>query len=49
VGKIPRGIVALRAAHVAKEQRVAYPLLRLLPFLEKDPGRQRVGVMTPHL
>jgi hypothetical protein len=32
-GAAARRVVALRGPHVAKEQRIAYPLLRLLPML----------------
>lgn len=32
-GAAARRVIALRRAHVEREQRVAYPLLRLLPFI----------------
>jgi hypothetical protein len=36
-GVAARRVIALRRPHVEKEQRIAYPLLRLLPMLGKGP------------
>jgi hypothetical protein len=36
-GPAARRVIALRTRHVEKEHRIAYPLLRLMPMLGKDP------------
>jgi hypothetical protein len=46
-GAAARRVIALRTAHVAKEQRVAYPLLRLLPFLEKGTVEPWMAELLP--
>jgi hypothetical protein len=46
-GAAARRVIALRTAHVAKEQRVAYPLLRLLPLLEKGKAEPWMAELLP--
>jgi hypothetical protein len=46
-GAAARRVIALRAGHVAKEQRVAYPLLRLLPMLEKGAVEPWMAELLP--
>jgi hypothetical protein len=46
-GAAARRVIALRTAHVAKEQRVAYPLLRLLPLLEKGGAEPWMAEVLP--
>jgi hypothetical protein len=46
-GAAARRVIALRAAHVAKEQRVAYPLLRLLPLMEKGTVEPWMAELLP--
>jgi hypothetical protein len=46
-GVAARRVVALRAPHVAKEQRVAYPLLRLLPLLTEGKAEQWMAELLP--
>jgi hypothetical protein len=46
-GAAARRVIALRGAHVAKEQRVAYPLLRLLPLLEKGKAEPWMAELLP--
>ena len=40
-------MIALRTAHAAKEQRVAYPLLRLLSLLEKGKAEPWMAELLP--
>jgi hypothetical protein len=46
-GAAARRVIALRTAHVAKEQRVAYPLLRLLPLLEQGKTEPWMAELLP--
>jgi hypothetical protein len=46
-GAAARRVIALRAPHVAKEQRVAYPLLRLLPLLEQGKAEPWMAELLP--
>jgi hypothetical protein len=46
-GAAARRVIALRAQHVAKEQRVAYPLLRLLPLLEQGKAEPWMAELLP--
>jgi hypothetical protein len=46
-GAAARRVIALRTAHVAKEQRVAYPLLRLLPLLDKGKAEPWMAELLP--
>lgn len=46
-GAAARRMIALRAAHAAKEQRAAYPLLRLLPLLEKGKVEPWMAELLP--
>jgi hypothetical protein len=46
-GAAARRVIALRTAHVATEQRVAYPLLRLLPLLEKGTVEPWMAELLP--
>lgn len=46
-GAAARRVIALRTAHVEKEQRVAYPLLRLLPMLEQDKAEPWMAELLP--
>jgi hypothetical protein len=46
-GAAARRVIALRAPHVAKEQSVAYPLLRLLPLLEQGKAEPWMAELLP--
>jgi hypothetical protein len=46
-GVAARRVIALRTAHVDKEQRLAYPLLRLLPLLEKGAVEPWMAELLP--
>lgn len=46
-GAAAKRVIALRAPHVEKEQRIAYPLLRLLPMLENGPVEPWMTELLP--
>jgi hypothetical protein len=46
-GVAARRVIALRTPHVAKEQRVAYPLLRLLPLLAQGKAEPWMAELLP--
>jgi hypothetical protein len=46
-GRAARHVAALLAPHVAKEQRIAYPLLRLLPMLVDGKAEPWMAELLP--
>jgi hypothetical protein len=46
-GAAARRVIALRRAHVEREQRVAYPLLRLLPMLDQGKVEPWMSELLP--
>jgi hypothetical protein len=46
-GAAARRVIALRRAHVEREQRVAYPLLRLLPMIEQGKVEPWMSELLP--
>jgi hypothetical protein len=46
-GAAARRVVALRRPHVEREQRIAYPLLRLLPMLEQGKTEPWMRELLP--
>jgi hypothetical protein len=46
-GAAARRVVALRRAHVEREQRIAYPLLRLLPLIAEGKAEPWMAELLP--